>query len=481
MMNRMIVAGSLILPLFSCSRTQESKPNVIFILADDLGYGDLRCTGQKFFETPNIDRLASQGMFFSEHYAGTAVSAPSRSSLVTGLHTGHTPIRGNREVLPEGQQPLPGDTYTVFDLFKSCGYATGVFGKWGLGYPGSEGAPENQGVDDFYGYNCQRLAHNYYPYYLWHNSGKVMLKGNEGKNEKEYAPELIHKEAVRFIEKHKDRPFFMMYTTTIPHAELRLPDELNSYKGSIDEKGPFVGVDDGPQYKNGGYGSQQYPHAAFASMIAALDAYVGDIVRVVDSLGLGDNTMIIFASDNGPHREGGADPDFFNSNGIYRGYKRDLYEGGIRTPFIVKWPSRVKAGTVSGHISAFWDFMPTMADVLGVELQGETDGISYLPSLEEKGTQKEHDYLYWEFHELGGRKAVRKGDWKCVVNNVLKGGKPELYNLKNDPSETEDLASQYPEIVSEMETILKNARTESDIFKFESFPYMGKKDNTIVD
>lgn len=463
--------GISALSLVSCSANREQKPNIIFILADDLGYGDISALGQEHFDTPNIDRLISQGMFFTDHYAGAAVSAPSRSCLVTGLHTGHTPIRGNMELTPdEGQYPLPEDTYTIFDMFKENGYATGVFGKWGLGGPGTEGTPECHGVDEFYGYNCQRYAHNYYPLHIWHNSRKIILEENAGKGEGQYAPGLIHKAALSFMEGNKDRPFFLWYTTNIPHAELRLPEEeLEEFAGREDlqpEK-KYEGGEDSPEYKYGGYGSQEYPHAAFAAMITLLDRQVGEISDMLDSLGIADNTILIFSSDNGAHMEGGADPDFFNSNGIYRGYKRDLYEGGIRTPMAIRWPAKVKAGSTSSLISAFWDFMPTFAEAIGAEIPENIDGISFLPSLTGVGEQKEHEYLYWEFHEYGGRQAVRKGVWKAVRYNVETDGEIQLYNLEDDPGESTDLAGQYPAMVAEFDGLMEGARTESDLFPWK--------------
>ena len=305
------------LPLVACTSKSDHEPNIVFILADDLGYGDLSCYGQERFSTPNIDRLASQGILFTQHYAGCSVSAPSRSSVITGLNTGHTPIRGNKEMGNEGQHPIPSDTPQIFKMLKENGYATGCFGKWGLGAPGSEGDPVNQYVDEFYGYNCQRLAHNYYPNHLWKNNEKVILEGNQGHGEGQYAPALIHEQALRFIEENKDRPFFLWYTTTLPHAELRLPkEEIAPFIGKPEmapEKS-HKGIDDGPRYKNGGYGSQEHAHAAFAAMITYLDKKVGEIYAKLEELGIADNTILIFASDNGPHKEGGADPNFFNSN-----------------------------------------------------------------------------------------------------------------------------------------------------------------------
>lgn len=479
-MNRYLSIGLAALPLCACSGEKEQTPNIIYILADDLGYGDISCYGQEHFQTPCIDSLASQGMLFTRHYAGCSVSAPSRSSLVTGQHTGHTFIRGNKELPGEGQYPLPADTWTVFDLVKEHGYVTGVFGKWGLGGPGTEGAPENHGVDEFYGYNCQRMAHNYYPEHLWHNGTKVVLDGNKGTGEGDYAPDLIHAKALEFIREHSGEPFLMMYTSILPHAELRLPqDEIDAFVGKLDPETPFAGCDSGENYKRGGYGSQQHPHAAFAAMVTHLDRQVGEIVRAVKDAGIADNTMIIFSSDNGPHIEGGADPAYFNSNGGLRGIKRDLFEGGIRVPMIVCWPGVVEPGSRTGHVSAFWDFLPTVADILGANagdavpataeadqpyVAPSADGISMLPLLSGKGQQPEHEWLYWEFHENGGRMAVLKDDWKGIVNNIDGGGQMELYDLSEDPGETIDLSEEYPEMVEEMYRIMRESRTPSELF-----------------
>lgn len=449
---------------------QKNKPNIVFILADDLGYADVSCLGQRKFSTPKIDRLAEQGMLFTQHYSGSSVSAPSRSCLITGQHTGHTVIRGNKELPVEGQHPMPSETYTIFKMLKDNGYVTSVFGKWGLGAPDTEGTPENQYVDEFFGYNCQRLAHNYYPYHLWHNDEKVVLHANEGKNENVYAPDLIHKKALDFIDENKDTTFFLWYTSVLPHAELKVPEkDLLPFVGDslLEEEKSFVGCDDGEYYKNAGYGSQQYTHAAFAAMVTKLDRQVGEICSVLDSLGIADNTIIMFASDNGPHMEGGADPDFFNSNGEFRGYKRDLYEGGIRVPFIVKWDGVVKEGSRSEHVSAFWDFLPTVADIIDAETPHNLDGISYLPELLGQSEQEKHDYLYWEFHENNGRQSVRKGDWKAVRYNVHNNGKIELYNLAADPSESDDLSDEFPEMVTEFDSLMQVSRVESELFKFQ--------------
>jgi len=425
--------------------------------------------GQNKFTTPNIDRLAEAGMVFTQHYSGSTVCAPSRSALLTGLHTGHTPIRGNKEVRPEGQHPMPDSVFMLAEMLKESGYKTGVYGKWGLGFPGSEGDPNNQGFDEFYGYNCQRLAHHYYPYYLWHNQEKVMLEGNKGKNQRDYAADLIHEEALKFIEFNKDSSFFMFYASPIPHAELLMPQEnIDVFKDKFLPEKKYKGTDDGENYRMGPYGSQTDCHAAFAGMVTLLDKQVGEIVSKLEELGISDNTLIIFTSDNGPHKEGGADPDYFDSNGIYKGYKRDLYEGGIHVPMIAKWPGTVDAGSSTNHISAFWDVMPTLADLIDRDLTSPIDGISFLPTLKGDLEQKQHEYLYWEFHEKGGRIAVRKGKWKAIKYNVLKEPEKmiELYDLSVDPGETKNLASDYPDLVAELTQIIMKSRTESEVFHF---------------
>jgi len=440
------------------------QPNVIYILADDLGYGDLSCYGQTKFKTPNIDNLAASGIRFTSHYAGCTVCAPSRSALMTGLNTGHTYIRGNKSIQPEGQEPLPEVTNTVAELFKEAKYATGAFGKWGLGGPETEGVPEKQGFDEFFGFNCQTLAHNYYPEYLWHNHQKVFLDGNRNGGTAQYAHDEYHKMALQFIEKHKDGPFFMFCPYIIPHAELKAPEDelLAQFDGKFPEV-PFAGIDSGVRYRKGGYGSQLKPNAAFAAMVTRLDRSVGEIVAKLKELGIEKNTLIIFTSDNGPHLEGGADPGFFNSSGPFRGYKRSLYEGGIRIPFIASWPGTIPSGKTSDYASAFWDFLPTAAELAGVRLLKPTDGISMVPVLTGKGVQKKHNFLYWEFHEEGTKQAVRMGKWKAVRFGTLEP--LELYDLSLDIHEDKNVAAQHPEIISKIETYLKNARTESKIWK----------------
>jgi arylsulfatase A len=454
-----------------CSNNTKEKPlpNIVFILADDLGYGDLSCYGQQKFSTPNIDRLSQQGMLFRQHYTGCTVSAPSRSCLMTGLHTGHTPVRGNKGWKPEGQWPLPAVSITVPEMLKSQGYVTGAFGKWGLGYINTEGDPNSQGIDEFFGYNCQSLAHNYYPDHLWHNKEKIQLHENDSGKTGIYSADIIHKAALDFMENNKDKPFFLFYPTTIPHAELLAKDEyMNMFRGKFDPEKSFRGVDDGPNYRLGPYGSQVESHASFAAMVKQLDDYVGELMAKLTELGLEKNTIVVFASDNGPHQEGGGDPDYFDSNGPLKGYKRDLYEGGIRTPLLVKWPGKIKAGSISDHISAFWDFMPTFAEIAGIKSTDKTDGISFLPTLLGKRKQAEHEFLYWEFHEQGGKVAVRMNNWKAVKLNINKSpqGAVELYDLSKDIGETTDIASQQPDIVKKMEEIMKEAHTPSEVFPF---------------
>lgn len=433
--------------------------NVIYILADDLGYGDIGCYGQQKIKTPNIDRMAQEGMLFTQHYAGCTVSAPSRCSLMTGLHTGHSQIRGNKEIKPEGQQPMTEDTYTLGKLMKSAGYTTGIFGKWGLGYPGSTSVPANMGFDEFFGYNCQRQAHSYYPDHLWHNSDTVFLHENDNEGRKIYSQDLIHEQALKFIRDNKDKPFYAMLTYTLPHAELNLPHDsiYQMYENAFEEV-PYDG--------KMGYHPSEKPYASFAAMVTRLDKYVGDVMAELKELGLDKNTIVIFTSDNGPHREGGANPDYFRSYGPLKGVKRDVYEGGIRVPMIAWGPEKIKAGVKSEHISAFWDVMPTLAELTGVTLPEAGDGISFLPTLLSEGEQKQHDYLYWEFHELNGREALRSGNWKLIRQPVVGETILELYDLSSDIHEDNNLAQQNPEKVKELEVLMDGARTESPLFNF---------------
>lgn len=454
-----IAVGVGIGQVFAATPAKAKKaPNVVFIIADDLGYGELSCYGQEKFQTPNIDRLALQGMRFTQCYSGTTVSAPSRSCLLTGLHSGHTPIRGNREVEPEGQMSLPANVYSIFQVFKNAGYTTGAFGKWGLGAPGEVGDPNKQGVDDFFGYNCQLLAHNYYADHLWENDKRIELKDNYDGGFGTYTQDLIQEKALKFLDKNSDKPFFLFLPYVLPHAELIVPEDsiIQKFRGKFPEK-PFKGCDSGPAFRKGGYCSQKEPHATFAAMIYRLDVYVGQVIAKLKEMGVYDNTIIVFTSDNGPHMEGGADPNFFNSNGIFRGYKRDVYEGGIRVPFIAAWPGVIRQGQTD-FMCSFWDMLPTFAQLTGNKAK-KTDGVSLMPLLTGKGRQKEHDYFYFEFQELGGRQAVRKGDWKLIRLKASKGDHSvwELYNLAADPSEVHNVINEYPGIVEELRAIMDKA------------------------
>ena len=444
----------------------QNKPNVIFILADDLGYGEIGPYGQKLIETPNINKLSANGMKFTNFYAGTSVCAPSRSALMTGQHTGHTPIRGNYEIEPEGQMPLPGSAYTIAELFKKEKYATGGFGKWGLGFVGSSGDPNKQGFDQFYGYNCQRQSHNFFPDHLWDNDQRVDLE-NTLTHQTQYAPELIQQKALAFMGANKANPFFMYLAYTLPHAGLQLPKDdtvFEMYKKKFNEQPKAINS----SWNGKGYQPQPYPQAAFATMVTKLDTYVGQVMEKLKALGIEKNTLIIFTSDNGPHKEGGHEPEFFNSSAGFRGTKRALYEGGIRVPMIAYWPAVIKQGKQSDYAGASWDFLPTFAEILKQSIPSGIDGLSILPTLKSKGKQKKHAFLYWEFHEEGGRQAVRLGNWKGVRQNVKKDKNSpiELYNLANDPKEEKNIAGDYPAIVEKISVIMQREHVENEMFPF---------------
>jgi len=425
----------------TCSLTFASeKPNVIFIMADDLGYGDLGCYGQKVIQTPRIDRLSAEGTRFTQFYAGSTVCAPSRCVLMTGLHTGHATIRGNKMV------PLRPEDVTVAEIFKQAGYATGIVGKWGCGEAYTTGIPNRQGFDFWYGYLNQWRAHNYYPDYLWRNEQPEVLLGNNILNRpQQYSHDLFTAEALQFIEQNKSRPFFLYLAYTIPHANNELTRCNNGNGMEVPDYGP---------YKSKDWAKPQKGHAA---MISRLDGDIGRIVKKLKGADIDNNTLIFFTSDNGPHHEGGADPAFFDSNGPLRGIKRDLYEGGIRVPMIARWPGKVKAGVSSDQIWAMWDFLPTMADLVGIEAPAGLDGISMLPALKGK-SQRDHEFLYWEFHERGFSQAVRMGDWKAVHKDR---GPLELYNLKEDIGEERNVAGNRPAVVAKIEACLAKARTDS--------------------
>ena len=426
------------------------RPNIIFILADDLGYGDVGCFGQKRIQTPRLDRLAAEGVRFTQAYAGSTVCAPSRCCLMTGLHTGHAHVRGNALV------PLRPEDVTVAELLKAAGYATGIVGKWGLGEPGTTGVPNRQGFDYWFGYLNQRHAHNYWPTHLYRNEERVPLKNVVPKEDKsgagvasekvEYSHDLFAREALAFVEKHRAEPFFLYLAFTIPHA--------NNEAG---REGMEVPSDEP-------YSDQPWPQAQknHAAMITRMDRDVGRLMDRLKDLGIDQDTLVIFTSDNGSHHEGGADPAFFGSSGPLRGIKRDLYEGGIRVPTLARWPGRIAAGTVSDHAWAFWDFLPTACDLAGVAAPKGIDGISFVPALVGK-PQREHEYLYWEFHEGGFNQAVRMGRWKAVRR--AKGpGKTELYDLSTDLGEKSDVAADHADVVARAETLFVTARTDSPHF-----------------
>ncbi|NQD71300.1 arylsulfatase [Sphingobacterium shayense] len=459
----------MIVLLASTAFTQahSRKPNIVFILADDLGYGDLGVYGQTKIKTPNIDALAKSGIRFTNFYAGTSVCAPSRSALMTGQHTGHTPIRGNKEIEPEGQAPLPDSAQTVAMLLKENGYVNGAFGKWGLGMVGTSGDPNTKGFDQFFGYICQRQSHRYYPTHLWDNNDRIELQGNDLSKKVHYAPELIQQKTLEFIAENKDKPFFLFVPTVLPHAELSGPEDefYKQYENSFQET-PHKGADYGPNATVAGYTSVDRPRATYASMVARMDAYVGQILDKLEEQGLTENTIVFFSSDNGSHKEGGADPDFFNSSAGLRGNKRDLYEGGIKVPMIVRWPAKIKPNTSSQHQGAFWDIMPTLVEITGAKQPNYTDGVSFAPSLLGKGNQDEHNFLYWEFHEDGGRQAVRAGDWKLIKQRARKPSETsfELYNLKTDPSESDNVIQKHPKRFQTLKKIMDQAHQENPEF-----------------
>lgn len=449
----------------SGQQTGSTPPNIIFILADDLGYGDLGCYGQKLIQTPHLNAMAKQGLRFTQFYAGTAVCAPSRSSLLTGQHTGHTPIRGNKGVEPEGQWPIPDSAVTIAEVLKKAGYATGDFGKWGLGPVTSSGDPIKQGFDSFYGYNCQSLAHNYYPDHLWENDTRINFAANTLYNFADYSADLIHQKALAFISKQKDKPFFLYLSYTLPHAALQVPNDslFAKYKKLFKEEEQPVPDE---MWNGKGYKPQAYPHAAYAAMVSRLDIYVGQVLQKLRELGIDKNTLVIFSSDNGPHNEGGNDPAFFNSNGSLRGIKRDLYEGGIREPVVAWWPGKIKAGSTSDYTGAFWDFLPTFAELAKQPQPQNIDGISIVPALLGQKNAPVHPWLYWEFHEQGGKQAVRMGKWKGVKLNVASNreGPIELYDLQNDVSEKNNIAGKHPDVVQAIRKIMQEQHRESPDF-----------------
>lgn len=437
----------------------DRKPNIVFILADDLGYGDLGCYGQTMIATPMIDRLASQGMRFTQAYAGATVCAPSRCSLMTGLHGGHARIRGNKDV------PLRPEDVTVAKILKDAGYATALIGKWGLGDPGSTGIPTRQGFDYFFGYTNQTHAHNSWPEYLWRNEEKVVLQNKlpegaktrhgEGVSEKkvEFSNELFIREAGQYIQSNKAKPFFLYLALTAPHAN-------NEGK----QNGIEV-ISDAP------YTDKPWPQNEKnkAALVAWLDGAVGRVMESLKEAGIDQDTLVLFTSDNGPHKEGGSDPAFFKASGPLRGIKRDLYEGGIRVPFIARWPGKIAAGVTSDAQFAFWDFLPTAAELAGAsdKVPPKLDGISFVPTLLGK-PQTPHEYLYWEFHERGFTQAIRAGNWKAVRHGTT--APIELYDLSKDLGEASNVTGEHPQVVARMQTLFSQARVDSPEFPITDRP-----------
>lgn len=460
---------------------EARAPNIVFLLADDLGYGDLGSYGQQDIRTPNLDRMARDGMRFLRHYAGSPVCAPSRGVLLTGLHPGHAHVRNNRTIEPEGQEPLPADAVTLPQLLQQQGYATGAFGKWGLGGPGSSGDPLRQGFDRFFGYLCQREAHNYYPTYLWNNDKRTALDNPafssrqafpEGLDPSwpenyaqysgsEYAPDLYTEQALDFIREQRARPFFLYYATTVPHVALQVPeDSLAEYLGRWPET-PYPG--------DKAYLPHFAPKAAYAAMITRMDRDIGRIVALVEELGLGEETLFVFTSDNGAVDDaGGAELEYFDSNGPLRSGKRWLYEGGIRVPLIVRWTGVVKPGSVSARVTGFEDWLPTLLAAAGAgqRVPEHVDGISFLPALRGE-RQEKRPFLYREFPAFGGQQAVWWGNWKGMRMNLLRNppdSRIELYHLGRDPGEEHDVAAQHPDVVQRIAEIMQREHRPSGLF-----------------
>lgn len=478
-------------PMIAADRKPEQvRPNIVFVLADDLGYGDLGCFGQKKIRTPNIDRLAAEGMRLTQHYSGNAVCAPSRCVLMTGLHPGHAYIRNNRETKPEGQFPIPASTVTLGKLLQQQGYVTGAFGKWGLGGPESAGRPLQQGFNRFFGYNCQAVAHNFYPTSLWDNETRFPLNNpefsahqpklaeNVDANLPEsytkfsgqmYSADIITEQALKFVTENRDRPFFLFVPTTIPHLALQAPDNaLEEYANAFPDDPPYLG--------GRGYLPNRTPRATYAAMITRMDQHVGKIVSQIRELGLDDNTIYIFSSDNGPlyDKLGGTDSEFFESAGPLRGRKGSLYEGGFREPTVVRWKGHIPVGTTSERVTGFEDWIPTLLELIGAKAAtpANLDGISFAPTLMGQH-QPERLFLYREFPGYGGQVSLRMGDWKGVVQELIPQGqrparpwKLELYNLKDDIAEKSDVASKHPDIVAKIDQIMREQHIPSAEFPF---------------
>jgi len=462
---------------------EQRPPNIVLIMADDLGWGELGCYGQELIQTPRIDSLAADGMRFTRFYSGSPVCAPSRCVLLTGMHTGHAIVRNNWEAggwgpdEPEGQLPLPAGTRHMGTLLHDAGYATGAFGKWGLGGPDTSGAPERQGFDHFLGLLCQRVAHNYYPTHLWHNGRKLMLEGNawfsahqrieeplasddeyhERFAAAQYAPDVMLEGALAFLRESAERPFLLYYPSPIPHVALQVPrEDLDAYPAEWDEQ-PYLG--------QRSYLPHPSPRRAYAAMVSHLDREVGAILDALDELGLAEDTLVLFTSDNGPTFNGGSDSAFFDSAPNMRGLKVDVYEGGIKVPMLARWPGRIAAGSRSDHLSALWDLLPTVLEAAGQPPLEDIDGISLTPTLFDEGVQEHHEYLYWE---LGGQQALRFGDYKVVRRKLRQGDTSfQLYDLASDPLESHDLSAERPGLAARALALLEQARTPSADFPIE--------------
>lgn len=481
-MQRLFLLTLVLFTQLTYAQKNITKPNVIYIFADDLGYGELGCYGQKKIKTPYLDQLAAQGMRFTQHYSSAPVCAPSRCGLMTGRHTGHTYIRGNYELggfedeKEGGQMPLNEGAFTLGHLFQKAGYKTGAVGKWGLGMANTTGNPNQQGFDFFYGLLCQKQSHNFYPTHLWKNGEKVSLNNTFIKVHKpmaegdenyeyytgnEYAIDKMTEQASAFIKEHKSQPFFLYLPYTLPHLSLQAPAEaVKAYLGQFDDK-PYRGQH--------GYASTRYQYATYAAMISYLDEQVGQIWNLVKKLGIEENTIIMFSSDNGATFDKAVDTRFFESSGPFKGVKRDVYEGGIRMPMIAYWKNKIKAGQITDHISTQYDVMATCADLLRTKPALPTDGISFLPTLLQKGVQQKHDFLYFEFPENGGQLAVRIDNWKGVKRNIKTNPKAawEVYDLSKDEGEQNNIAAQHPELIAQFDAIVKREHRPSHIQDWE--------------
>ena len=498
--SKLLLFGCGLLASATVQAQEAKKPNIIYIMCDDLGYADVGCYGQQYISTPNLDRMAAEGMLFTQAYAGSPVSAPSRASFMTGQHTGHTHVRGNKEYrignitygktndpTATGQEPYDTAHVILPEIMKDNGYNTGMFGKWAGGYEGSISTPATRGIDEYYGFMCQFQAHLYYPNFLnafsreagdtevrreiLNNNIPYAMHGEEYKKRGDYSADLIHQRAMAWIDKQTaDKPFFGIFTYTLPHAELAQPNDsiLKAYQGAFCVERTYGG-DAASRYN-----PTDCAHQQFAAMVTRLDTYVGQVIDKLKEKGFDKNTLVIFTSDNGPHTEGGGDPDYFNTEKLLQGTKRSTHEGGIRVPFIAWWPGQVEAGVKNDHQLAFYDLMPTFCDIAGIDnyiqryrnprlANDYFDGLSFAPTLLGKGEQAKHEFLYWEFHETD-MMALRMGDYKLVVKN----GNCSLYNLSTDLHEDHNIAAQHPDIVKQMKEIINREHTDSPIGQFQN-------------